>query len=209
MMEQPAHRGGKFMLVYQDDAGYVYRVSRICLSPASRVSALVFSGTASEAEEFARERLRLGSGIRTVHADGTGDPVNKLWRWGSGDDSRSDVSSRKREKRPGWTEVQRVAIEMKLANRKPLRGVTLGHRVRVARADYYAYLETPEWQAKRKAALHRAKGRCQVCNGSQRINVHHRTYERLGNERRDDLLVLCRDCHDLFHKNGKLVELSV
>lgn len=36
------------------------------------------------------------------------------------------------------------------------------------------------------------------------LDVHHRTYERLGNESPDDLTVLCRDCHKLFSQNGKL-----
>lgn len=31
------------------------------------------------------------------------------------------------------------------------------------------------------------------------INVHHRTYERLGNERMEDLQVLCRSCHGVIH----------
>jgi len=67
------------------------------------------------------------------------------------------------------------------------------------------YLASPEWLARRREALDRAGGRCQVCNRSDGIlDTHHRTYERLGHEDPADLIVLCRSCHHLFHQNGKL-----
>lgn len=61
------------------------------------------------------------------------------------------------------------------------------------------YLRSAHWAGIRKQALKRAEHRCQVCNGTERLDVHHRTYERLGHERPGDLTVLCRRCHDLFH----------
>lgn len=64
---------------------------------------------------------------------------------------------------------------------------------------YQAYLQTPEWQAKRDQALDKAGHRCQLCNSNDSLNVHHRTYERRGNEELSDLTVLCRACHSLFH----------
>ena len=72
---------------------------------------------------------------------------------------------------------------------------------------YTNYLASPQWRARADAAITRARHRCQVCYADRwfcRLNVHHRTYERLGRERPDDLIVLCRHCHDLFHKHGKL-----
>lgn len=39
---------------------------------------------------------------------------------------------------------------------------------------------------------------CHRCGGKSQ-NVHHRTYERVGNESQDDLVALCRDCHELVH----------
>lgn len=69
---------------------------------------------------------------------------------------------------------------------------------------YGDYLLTEHWQQVRRAALERALYRCQICNSPNYLNVHHRTYERRGYERDDDLLVLCRNCHQIFHENGKL-----
>lgn len=72
---------------------------------------------------------------------------------------------------------------------------------------YLAYLRSPEWRERAMDALDRAGHRCQVCNADRwfsPLEVHHRTYERVGREAPGDLTVLCRDCHDLFHAHGKL-----
>lgn len=64
---------------------------------------------------------------------------------------------------------------------------------------YSDYLWTSEWGDKRAAALVRDRWRCRVCNSGDRLCVHHRSYARRGRERIDDLTVLCRGCHSLFH----------
>jgi len=66
---------------------------------------------------------------------------------------------------------------------------------------YQEYLRTPEWIARRHEMLRRADNRCQLCNWNNRLEVHHRTYDRLGNEAPEDLTVLCRECHELFHRH--------
>jgi 5-methylcytosine-specific restriction endonuclease McrA len=69
---------------------------------------------------------------------------------------------------------------------------------------YADYLSTPYWRRKREGALARAGGRCQVCNSSARLEVHHRDYARRGYEDAADLIVLCSGCHDLFHEQRRL-----
>lgn len=72
---------------------------------------------------------------------------------------------------------------------------------------YSEYLQTPHWQERRTRSLKKAGFRCQVCNAyGVRLNVHHRTYERRGYEFDTDLIVLCQECHGIFHENGKLAE---
>lgn len=66
------------------------------------------------------------------------------------------------------------------------------------------YLRSDHWQQVRIAALERAEHHCQVCNSAKSLDVHHRTYERVGQERPMDLTVLCRRCHSLFHGNAHL-----
>ncbi len=74
--------------------------------------------------------------------------------------------------------------------------------------NYKAYLKSKGWKAKRERALQLARNKCQVCNAGKHLNVHHRTYERVGFERDDDLTVLCRDCHTLYHADGRLPTYS-
>jgi hypothetical protein len=65
---------------------------------------------------------------------------------------------------------------------------------------YLDYLDSPEWWAKRKAALARAHYRCEQCGmWADRLEVHHRTYCRLGDEQPDDVEVLCSPCHRNKH----------
>mgnify|MGYP003396071382 CR=1 FL=1 len=71
--------------------------------------------------------------------------------------------------------------------------------------DYDKYIVSEEWREKADAAKERAEHRCQVCNGGRFLDAHHRTYERLGNELDSDITVLCRDCHQLFESQRKMV----
>ena len=71
--------------------------------------------------------------------------------------------------------------------------------------NYKEYLQTHHWQKIRKIKLAEAEYRCQFCNASKcQLNVHHRTYKNLGHEKLNDLVVLCRTCHKLFHKERRL-----
>jgi hypothetical protein len=82
-------------------------------------------------------------------------------------------------------------------------GMMAGNR----HVDYYAYIVSPAWGHKAEAAKERAGFRCQVCNRSRdegaRLDAHHRTYERLGHERPEDITVLCGNCHELYETNKR------
>jgi len=73
--------------------------------------------------------------------------------------------------------------------------------------DYWVYLRSAEWAEFRRGVLDRAGGRCQVCNAAVPLQVHHRTYERLGAELPEDVLALCDSCHVLFSRAGRLVAI--
>lgn len=79
----------------------------------------------------------------------------------------------------------------------------------LAAMRYPDYLLTPEWEARRKAMLKNAGYRCMVCNQDGVSNVHHRTYQRRGFEHPSDLIVLCEDCHILFHGKRRLAPAPV
>lgn len=65
--------------------------------------------------------------------------------------------------------------------------------------EYLEYLESPEWWNLRKLALQRADYHCERCQSVERLDVHHRTYQRVGAEYLNDLEVLCRTCHQEEH----------
>ena len=71
--------------------------------------------------------------------------------------------------------------------------------------SYSQYLLTSHWRKVRKAAIERADGHCQLCGETQRLEVHHNTYQRLGEEKPTDVVCLCRECHVMFHKHKRLV----
>ena len=64
---------------------------------------------------------------------------------------------------------------------------------------YLAYLRSPLWRLRRRLWILRAGGRCERCRSRHRLTIHHRTYARLGHERRTDVTVLCWDCHRQHH----------
>lgn len=66
-------------------------------------------------------------------------------------------------------------------------------------SDYAAYLQSPEWQRTRQRALRLAHRRCKICGNNEGLQVHHKAYDRLGDERDSDLIVLCRLCHKAAH----------
>lgn len=55
------------------------------------------------------------------------------------------------------------------------------------------------WKARREEALDRRGRRCELCRATSRLQVHHNTYERVGAELPDDLVVLCNACHARHH----------
>ena len=65
--------------------------------------------------------------------------------------------------------------------------------------DYELYLRSEHWKAKKKEKLSKVP-RCQMCQGGHKLNVHHGTYDTLGNERMAHLFVLCRDHHVKLHR---------
>lgn len=78
------------------------------------------------------------------------------------------------------------------------------HIAKLRDMPYDEYLKTDHWLHVREAALERDGYRCRLCNSTERLNVHHRTYERRGEELPGDLTTLCQPCHESFHENGKL-----
>lgn len=61
--------------------------------------------------------------------------------------------------------------------------------------SYRDYLQSPTWRKRRDRALRRVSWQCERCAGVRELQVHHKSYARLGAELDEDLEVLCRGCH--------------
>ncbi len=70
---------------------------------------------------------------------------------------------------------------------------------------YKEYLKTEHWENIRKEKLKRSKYSCQLCNSKGILNVHHKIYSHRGLEQyyMNDLIVLCKPCHEIHHEKFK------
>jgi len=75
--------------------------------------------------------------------------------------------------------------------------------------DYPAYLRSSHWKAKR------AEYRCSpnpqecICGETESLQLHHTTYERIGNEALTDLTPLCGSCHNMIHELERRGEIGL
>jgi 5-methylcytosine-specific restriction endonuclease McrA len=71
---------------------------------------------------------------------------------------------------------------------------------------YNAYLNSPEWKAKRLMVLKRDNYLCQCCLNAYATQVHHKSYQFVdlkGNEPCFDLVAICVPCHEKIEEMKK------
>ena len=79
--------------------------------------------------------------------------------------------------------------------------------------SYADLLKDPRWQRKRLEVLEAAGWKCSSCDESTReLHVHHKRYikgKMPWEYEWEDLIVLCKPCHDRWHKNLSDLEFCV
>lgn len=80
------------------------------------------------------------------------------------------------------------------------RGSVKTYRVMLPLVDKEKYYTSKEWAEKRKKVFRRDGNRCVLCNSSEGLSAHHRSYRNFGNEPLEDLTTLCSRCHRRFHR---------
>jgi 5-methylcytosine-specific restriction endonuclease McrA len=126
-----------------------------------------------------RDLLRLRRALRSISEVRPGDPGDSCLLCDSCTTLRLQLHNEEQR-------LRRLALQARTA--------------RLRRMPFAEYRIQPEWQARRTATLARAGYRCQVCGERDaRLDVHHNSYERYGDENVLDLVVLCGGCHELFH----------
>jgi len=70
--------------------------------------------------------------------------------------------------------------------------------------SYREFLDSEDWQKMRNKVMARDKHTCQIC-GAKATEVHHKAYttRRYHLENLDNLIAICRKCHENIHKKGK------
>jgi hypothetical protein len=68
------------------------------------------------------------------------------------------------------------------------------------------YLNTIHWSKIRDIIIDRDKSTCTCCKKilANDKHIHHLTYKRVGKEKLNDLVLLCKECHEIKHQEKKL-----
>ena len=75
--------------------------------------------------------------------------------------------------------------------------------------SYRDYLKTDHWFELRGKCLERCGGICQQCGRYEATEIHHKTYDHLGNESISELLPLCSNCHAREHEDSEDRKLRI
>jgi 5-methylcytosine-specific restriction endonuclease McrA len=69
--------------------------------------------------------------------------------------------------------------------------------------EYAKYIRSEGWKQRRDKFRTMWGNECACCQSKENLNVHHINYDNLGNEKLEDVVLLCKGCHIKAHK-GKL-----
>jgi hypothetical protein len=68
------------------------------------------------------------------------------------------------------------------------------------RSDHWRELRVRYFRSKLPKRNEEGLALCQFCDQTSGLNLHHKTYGRLGNERLMDVMLVCRDHHGVIHQ---------
>jgi ClpP class serine protease len=145
--------------------------------------------------EAARQRMKNGEGRKqTAFANEKQEQKYTKSQKKAKKQHREFLKEIKEERRGSI--LKRATSEQKnhIKNKKELRQIKEG-------ISYDEYIKSKMWYRKREDFLGNKKDKnCEVCGNAKASQVHHRTYQRLTLEKMSDLTLLCRECHEKFHK---------
>jgi len=64
---------------------------------------------------------------------------------------------------------------------------------------YQQYITSDQWKETRRKRLDFDGFVCQMCSVVSDLQVHHIHYKNVGNEQLDDLITVCKSCHEKIH----------
>ncbi len=87
----------------------------------------------------------------------------------------------------------------------PVRLNNLGYRSYrdYLKSEHWADLRKRYWKSKLVTRNEEGRITCAYCNSTGLLNLHHKTYKRLGGEKLHDLILLCSLHHEAAHEAEK------
>ena len=73
------------------------------------------------------------------------------------------------------------------------------------RAKYEQRIRSAQWKNMRADLIRMRGPRCERCGCGPPLELHHKTYERMGRELLSDLELLCRTCHDAADRQRETI----
>lgn len=74
--------------------------------------------------------------------------------------------------------------------------------------NYREYINSPHWKKKRAEFIESVGGRCERCGSTKQLQVHHKHYRTLKRESKEDVEVLCKECHELEHEEKGVTQTN-
>lgn len=100
-----------------------------------------------------------------------------------------------RHNHPKSNSRYKLEKKKRLDKRKPIFCPDTNETVK----SYTKYLKTDHWAKIRLEKL-LLNPVCEKCDSAINLNLHHKTYCRLGKEKLTDIITLCQPCHIKLHK---------
>lgn len=66
---------------------------------------------------------------------------------------------------------------------------------------YKWYINSDKWRTFRNEIFKERGFHCELCSSKKNLHLHHITYENFMNEEKEDVMILCRSCHEKAHKS--------
>jgi hypothetical protein len=67
------------------------------------------------------------------------------------------------------------------------------------RERYRRHLFSSEWHDIKRKVMERAQNICEGCGDYKATEIHHLSYEHMGNEFLWEVVAVCADCHARYH----------
>lgn len=84
---------------------------------------------------------------------------------------------------------------------KPIPTKKIKRQKKLPASQYKSYIRSKRWLKRLRRYYTSHDAVCVICSSTVELNLHHKTYERLGFEKDEDLVPLCGPHHEDFHES--------